>query len=124
MRLLTDEEIDQLTDEELNKLSPTSSNDSRDIKQKCLKQYQRTRGLAMWHDHGTILGLGVVMITVHIVYDPVVFYTQTEIDIKEDIPSQTNIQATVENPAIHFLVACSSSVEECRRSSSNCARQD
>lgn len=32
--------------------------------------------LALWHDHATLLGPGVVMITVHVVYDPAVFYAQ------------------------------------------------
>ncbi len=48
--------------------------------------------------------IGPWRITVHIV-----LWSFTH---REDIPSQTNIQATVENPAIHFLVACSSSVED------------
>lgn len=38
-----------------------------------LKRVQRSRALAMWRDHGTILGLGCIIVTVHVVYDPAVF---------------------------------------------------
>lgn len=44
------------------------------------KELLHTCTLALWHDHATLLGLGVVMITVHVVYDPAVFYTQLEYD--------------------------------------------
>ena len=77
-----------------------------------MKQCQRTRGIAIWHDHGTLLGLGVVMITAHILYDPAVFFTQAEIHSKQLTHAQTNLQATIENPLIHMFVACSSGVDD------------
>ena len=106
MRLNSDEEIDGMTDEELaSRLSLLSIDFSGD-KRESLKRSQRSRSLALWHDHGTVLGLGVVMITVHTVYDPAVFFTQTEMDTGVDI------QATVETPIVHLLVACSSTVDD------------
>ncbi len=70
-----------------------------------LKQVQRTRSLVMWHDHATVLGLGLITITVHIIYDPAVFYTQAEIQANKDMPPSIDIQPTIECPAIHMIAA-------------------
>ena len=37
------------------------------------------RTIGIWHDHGTILGQGYVLITANVFYDPTVFKIQTEI---------------------------------------------
>ena len=71
------------------------------------KELQRTRTLALWHGHATLLGLGVVMITVHVVYDPAVFYTQSEY-----ITQSLNLQSTVESPSIYMICVSSSSLED------------
>ena len=39
------------------------------------KTLQHSRSIVMRHGHGTILGLGCIIITVHVAYDPAVFYT-------------------------------------------------
>ena len=74
MRLNTDEEIDAMSVEDLqdmmskwNEDSPDSP-DCEDKPRDRFKELQRTRTLALWHDHATLLGLGVMMITVHVVY--------------------------------------------------------
>ena len=55
--------------------------------------------------------MGFVMVTVHILYDPVVFYTDNE--YQELNPgADVNIQAEVEQPEIHLLAFGSSSVED------------
>ena len=38
---------------------------------------QRTRTLAFWHDHATILGHGYILMTVHVIYDTAVFMQET-----------------------------------------------
>ena len=55
-----------------------------------------SRSLILWHNHVTILGLGCILITVHIAYDPAVFCTQTEYEDKysQSLP----IQSLVEPP--------------------------
>ena len=112
MRLKSDQEINEMTDEELApQLSPMNMDCSSEDKKEMYKQYQCTRSLAMWHDHGTVLGLGVVMITIHIVYDREVFYTQAELESNE-AKSQVSVQATVESLEIHILIACSSAVDD------------
>ena len=78
---------------------------------KLLCQAQKSRSLCMWHDHATILKMGFIMVTVHVVYDPVVFYTDEE--YKQLYPgANVNIQAEVEQPEIHLLACGSSSVED------------
>ena len=39
---------------------------------------QRQRSLVVWHDHATILNNGLIMITVHVVYDKAMFLTNEE----------------------------------------------
>ena len=113
MRLNTDTELDEMSTEELKlKLSKTQEDSSQvDMKER-LKQTQRTCSLTMWHDHATVLGLGMVTITVHILYDPAVFYTQAEVEANKDMPSSINIQPTIESPVIHMLAACSLSIDD------------
>ena len=55
----------------------------------------------MWHDHATILKMGFVMITVHVMYDPAVFYTDEEYQ-QLHAGVDVNIQAEVEQPEIHL----------------------
>lgn len=77
MRLHTDEEISAMSVDDLrdmmskwNEISPDCEHELRER----VKELQRTRSLALWHDHATLLGIGVVMVTVHVVYDPAVFF--------------------------------------------------
>ena len=75
-----------------------------------LTKFERTRTLAFWHDHSTLLGKGYVLITAKILYDAAVFKTQHEIE-SEGVHS-SNIQTEIEQPQLHVLVLCSSSVED------------
>ena len=76
-----------------------------------LDQSQKSRSLCMWHDHATILKRGLIMITIHVVYDPVVFYTDKEYE-QLNPGYNVNIQAEVEQPETHLLALGSSSVED------------
>ena len=75
-----------------------------------VKAFQRTRSLILWHDHGTILGLGCIIITVHIAYDPAVFLTQQEYEAR--CGKSASMQSHVERPVIHLMAAGSSAVED------------
>ena len=111
MRLSTDDDIQNMSMEELRiKMSTlnevcTPSNTVDELQQR-YKRLERTRTLAVWHDHATLLGLGTVMIMVHVVYDAAVFYTQTEFESTSKEP--TNIQSTIQRPVIHMIAAGSS----------------
>ena len=63
-----------------------------------IKNFQRLRSLILWHDHGTILGLGCILITVHVAYDPAIFYTQSEYE--EKYSQSLSIQSLVEHSKV------------------------
>lgn len=51
------------------------------------------------------------MITVHVIYDPMVFYTDKEY-LRDHPGDRINIQSEVEQPEVYFLSAGSSSMED------------
>ena len=73
--------------------------------------YQSTRSLALWHDHATLLGIGFIMVTVHVMYDPAVFFTDEEY-IAQNKATDISIQSEVEQPEIHMLSMGSSSISD------------
>ena len=76
----------------LSKASAAIDNELNDSQLRdILRKLERTRTLAVWHDHSTLLGKGYVLITVKILYDTMVFKTQSEIE-----PCHENIQAHIE----------------------------
>ena len=76
-----------------------------------LFQTQRARSLCMWHDHATILKMGFIMVTVHVMYDPLVFFTDAE--YQQCHPdSSFRIQSEVEQPEVYLLSTGSSSAED------------
>ena len=75
-----------------------------------LRQSERCRSLCMWHDHATLLKMGFILVTVHIMYDPIVFYTQEEYD--ELHPGvDVSVQGEVEQLEIHLFAVGSSTIE-------------
>ena len=112
MRLTPESTIASMTKSELLKrLNMKCDGKSEEELCKLLCQAQKSRFLCMWHDHATILKMGFVMVTVHVMYDPVLFYTQEEY---QELHPETdiNIQAEVEQPEIHLLALGSSSIED------------
>ena len=65
-----------------------------------LAQIQRTRHVAIWHDHSSILKTGYILFALWVVYNPAVFLTESEC---------SNIQEYVEQPVIYMIVPSSSS---------------
>ena len=76
-----------------------------------LANYQRTRTLAIWHDHASILGSGYILVTVGVIFDPAVFMSEAEYQAKTG-KSLNDIQQIIEEPYIHMIAACSSSAED------------
>jgi hypothetical protein len=112
MRLTTDSTIATMTRPQLIKsLNMQCDGKTEEELRELLQLAQRSRSLCMWHDHATILKMGFVMVTVHVMYDPVVFYTEDE--YQELNPgTDVNTLAEVEQPQIHLLACCSSTVED------------
>lgn len=72
----------------------------------------RTRHLALWHDHSSILGAGYLLMTIHVLYDSAVFLNNEQYERKtgENLPN--SIQAVVEEPELYILCLSSSSASE------------
>ncbi len=107
MHLHSDEKIDRLNNAELHQLlaskrvtAPIDSTDNQ--LNKLIKRIERTRTIACWHDHSTILGKGYVLVTTKVVYDPAVFKDLQDV----------NTQAFIEEPEIHIIAMSSSSIED------------
>ena len=78
MQLTTDEEI-EVSPSDLRSIvaqyDHNITSDTLQVSELQNKQFRCTRSLIMWHDHGTILGLGCIFLTAHVVYDCSVLYT-------------------------------------------------
>ena len=115
MRLNEDAEIDKMTVPEMQSLlvtcnHPIIPNSTPDQLRSTLRKIQRTRTLVLWHDHGVLLGLGCILMTIHIAYDPAIFYTPQE--CKEKFGKPIQVQSTIERPELYILAAGSSSSED------------
>lgn len=73
---------------------------------------ERTQSLALWHDHATILKTGYIMLIIHVMYDPLVFYTDVEYHQKNPNNPTVSVQSQVEQPEIYLLSAGTSTVED------------
>ena len=104
MRLPTNEELEALSRDGMMSLSQdigmtiTNSIDDNEL---CsmIKQATRNHHLAFWHDHGTILGQGYVLVTVSVMYDSSIFNAGIH-------------QPFIEEPEIHILGLSSSSADD------------
>ena len=108
-RLTTDNEISALIEAEIKERLQNnvqiSSNLSPVDLQKQLKPSQRTRSLAVWHDHVAILGTGYIMVTVNTIYDTAIFLTAGEYKEKSG-HSIGNLQSTIEQPYCSWIPIC------------------
>ena len=112
MRLTTDAELKAQTRPNLiqmaNKIHlkfPTSV--SVDQLRHHLAHAQRTRTLALWHDHSTILQTGYILFALWVIYDIAVFLTPEEYLQKSG--KQVNLQEIVEEPQVYMVAPSSSS---------------
>jgi hypothetical protein len=84
MRLTPTTIINNMTDaqllEKLKTIGYPNCDETTSHNELCqaLKNSECSRSLTMWHDHATILKRGVIMVTVHTLYDPAVFFTDKE----------------------------------------------
>ena len=113
MRLLTTKQIEQLIREKIGKLMTTAHHHASDTAtmaelQAQLASLQRTRTLAFWHNHSTVLQQGYIVFAVRVVYDPGVFYTDEE---WRSMGNRTgsSIQEIIEQPTIHMIAPSTSS---------------
>ncbi|KAI8516476.1 AP-5 complex subunit zeta-1 [Branchiostoma belcheri] len=75
----------------------------------------------LWLDHSTILNTGYLLVTVHTLYDPAVYYTAKELE--EQGRGQVDIQSEVEKPEVYLLARSRASIAE-QLLYSDCQRSD
>ena len=88
MRLMTDNDIQKLSREqiidEMERIHHTPDLDKPlEALQLDLAGLQRTRTIAMWHDHSTVLRQGYILFAIWIIYDPAIFFNEDEINSEE-----------------------------------------
>lgn len=105
MRLQSDEQLDSMSRDDAIQIlkqfhEPVDDSENMIHIRHRIKVLQRHRHLAMWHDHGTILGEGYIFITVKVIYDPAAFLTKEEVDPHNP---NLNIQGIIEKPEVHMI---------------------
>ena len=74
------------------------------------KGIERTRHLMIWADNSTLLNHGYLLMTVNVLYDEAVFFTNK---VMEEQGKRTiDVQSLVENPQVYILAQCGSSEAE------------
>ena len=63
-----------------------------------LKGIERTRHLIIWADNSTLLNDGYLLMTVNVLYDEAVFYTNEEME--EQGKGNIAVQSLVERPQV------------------------
>jgi hypothetical protein len=68
-----------------------------------LAHHESKRSLWIWHDHSSLASHGIIAVMVGVVYDPVLFFTESE---------SQGVQEFVEEGEIHFIAHGSSSLAD------------
>ena len=72
---------------------------------KCaLTRFERNRAIWIWHDHSCLASHGILAVMVGVVYDPIVFKTESEVG--------QNVQEFVEEGEIHIVAHGSSTLSD------------
>ena len=113
MRLSSDEEIANLSKDQIVELMASIRHNmphdaTLEQLQTEVAKLQRTRTLAMWHDHSTILQTGYILFAIWVIYDPAMFLTAQEYAAKSG-QSMQNLQEVIEQPVIYMIAPSSSS---------------
>lgn len=91
--------------EELYELVNTIS--TKDEMKKKLMEIETTRHLMVWLDNSTVANHGYLVCLVTCLYDPAVFLTNAEYEIKSG--QKISVQSIIETPEVHFIARCGSS---------------
>jgi len=115
MRLSGDREIELLSHEEaqalLQNMQCEGSGLSLAEMKETIRKYQRSRMICLWHDHGTDLGSGIILVAAHIIYDLAVFMTTHKYHLTPGLKVHS-VQTEVEMPEVHLIALGTSSAED------------
>ena len=80
MNLHTNEQLQEMSRSQLINIlqrgSITSNEATHQELEEMVAKLERTRSIAIWHDHSTVIGQGYILITAKVLYDPMIFKTQ------------------------------------------------
>lgn len=115
MRLRTDNDFDKMTPVELlAELQKIKENvDVNSSKQHLLeeiKKLERTRHFMFWHDGSTLSNHSHIMMTVSVIFNKAVFYSDQE--YFEKTKEKLNIQSIIEKPELYILARCPSTDQQ------------
>ena len=85
--------------------------DVNQVKQ-AIKEAEKTRHFSIWQDAATVANHGYVLFMIQNIYDPAVYYTNTEWHAKYPNKTATSIPKIIEQPEIYMIGQCSSSDED------------
>ena len=108
MRLHSNDEIAAMTRERILELlnmvdGSEHTNYSTDELREILTHNERSRSLWVWHDHSSLVSHGIIAVMIGIMYDPIVFLSESE---------SPGIQEFVEEGEIHFVAHGTSSLSD------------
>ena len=75
-----------------------------------LERFERSRHFMLWHDASEIVNHSHMLFTVHVMYDPAVFFTSEE--YKAMTGYDIDIQKVIETPEIYIVGRCKSNDEQ------------
>ena len=75
-----------------------------------IKEVETTRHFSIWHDAATVANHGYVLFMIQNIYNPAVYYTNTEWHGKYPKKTATSIQKIIEQPEVYMIGQCSSSM--------------
>ena len=102
MNLKSNEKICALSSEDVaGKLNNYNVNVGDNPHQQ-LMQLQRTRRLALWHDHLCILAHGYLLMTIHALYDNAVYMSTDDYRKITDSTCERTVQELVEEPELYI----------------------
>jgi hypothetical protein len=93
---------------ELNEL--VADNETTEVMRQKLKSFERTRHFLVWLDNSTVANSGFLVCLVTCLYDPALFFTDEEYEIKYG--KKVDIQRFIEDPELHIIAKCGSSDSE------------
>ena len=85
-----------------------------DVKQmrQAIKEAEKTRHFSIWQDAATVANHGYILFMIQNIYDPAVYYTNTEWHAKYPNKTAASIPKIIEQPEIYTIGQCSSSDED------------
>ncbi|CAH1240896.1 Hypp6176 [Branchiostoma lanceolatum] len=104
----------------LKSINEDDDDQTLQVKQEKLSTITSTSHLCRWHDHSTLLSTWYLLVTVHPLYDPAIFYTSEEM---RQQGKPMDVQSLVEEPEVYLLARSKSTIAD-QLKYARCQRED